>query len=199
MIPTTGMHDVDDVEGFVAACMARSGIRFADDEREELLAEGLAIMARLACDFEPHRPGYATSGRFSGYAAAMLPRRLYDAWKRLHPEHLERRHGNHRTLEYGELPASLDAPASARTTQTLGDMIPDPRYRPGLPEDGLIDQAMALLPLHQRMVAYGLVDGLSEGRGVTEIAADLGVGRQSITDARLSMASAIGFLLQRRG
>lgn len=213
MIATTAMYDVKDVEGFVAGTMKRSGIRFSDDEHDELLAEGLAIMAKLARDFEPHRPGYATAGRFSGYAAAILPRRLHDAWKRLHPEHLERRNGNRRTLEYGEQPVSLyvaqhpgqvgrgrpvvEAKAGkGQALPRLVDTIEDPR--PAFEDDSLVDQALRLVPPHQRMRAHLTVDLIAEGRGVDEIAAELGVGRRGVTDIRQTVASAIGYLQERQ-
>jgi hypothetical protein len=81
------LHDVDDAEGFVAATISRSGIPFDPSEHQELMLEGLAILCELAAKYEPHRPGYKQAGRFSGYAAQFLPRRLGDAWHRLHPNH----------------------------------------------------------------------------------------------------------------
>lgn len=90
MLPTTvALHDIDDVEGFVAAAIERSGIRrhLEPSEYEDLKAEGICILYQLASSFEPQRPGYSAPGRFSGYAAQMLPRRLGDAWHQSHPEH----------------------------------------------------------------------------------------------------------------
>ena len=103
------LHDVDDVEAFVQATLNASGIAFERDERDELVLEGLAIMYRLADQFEPHRPGYSQPGRFSGYAAMFLPRRLTDAWHRLHPEHcyVTRPDGG-REWYFAEQPVSLD-------------------------------------------------------------------------------------------
>lgn len=79
--------DIDDVEGFVADTLCRSGIRFAREEFEDLLCEGLAILYQLAENYEPHRAGYAQGGSFVGYASRYLPRRLGDAWHASHPEH----------------------------------------------------------------------------------------------------------------
>lgn len=88
MLPTAiALEDIADCEAFVAGCLESSGIRFSADEHEDLLAEGLAVLFALHAKYEPHMPGYATSGRFSGYAAMFLPRRLGDAWHRSHPEH----------------------------------------------------------------------------------------------------------------
>jgi hypothetical protein len=40
------------------------------DERAELVAEGLAILCKLAHDYKPHIARHARNeGRFSGYAA----------------------------------------------------------------------------------------------------------------------------------
>lgn len=66
-----------------------SGINYSPDEREELLAEGLVILFELARRYKPLQPRHAgeKAGRFSGYAAMFLPRRLGDAWHRWHPEH----------------------------------------------------------------------------------------------------------------
>jgi hypothetical protein len=88
------LYDVEDVEGFVNATLNRfeegdlpEWAKLSTDERQELVLEGITIMFELAERFEPHREGYAQAGRFSGYAAAFLPKRLGDAWHRLHPEH----------------------------------------------------------------------------------------------------------------
>lgn len=91
MIPTTALFDVTDVEGFVAASLTRSHIITNRDEHDELIAEGITILYELAHRYQPHMPGYTTPGRFSGYAAALLPRRMQDAYYRMHPEHLARR------------------------------------------------------------------------------------------------------------
>lgn len=106
------LYDVDDVPAFIVATIRRAGIHpAADDEIDELMLEGLAIMCELADRFEPHRPGYAKPGRFSGYAAQMLPRRLGDAWHRAHPEHryvTDATTGRRRWV-YDQAPTSLDA------------------------------------------------------------------------------------------
>jgi len=82
-----GLHDIEDVERFVANSLHRSGLPFRRQEQEELISEGLCILYELAEKFEPQREGYAQAGRFSGYAAQFLPRRLGDAWHKRHPEH----------------------------------------------------------------------------------------------------------------
>lgn len=81
------LHDIEDVERFVANSLHRSGLPFKPQEREELISEGICILYELAKKYEPKRTGYAQAGRFSGYAAQFLPRRLGDAWHKRHPEH----------------------------------------------------------------------------------------------------------------
>lgn len=98
------LHDVLDVEAFVKATLVRSRIRFDDSEREELTGEGLAIMFELA-------DRYDGRGRFSGYAAQFLPRRLTDAWHRMHREHTyATTEAGKREWRYGDTPVSLSHP-----------------------------------------------------------------------------------------
>jgi hypothetical protein len=82
--------DIENCEAFVQRTIDRSGIEYSASEREELLAEGLTILCELAGKYKPlpMRPGIdKQAGRFSGYAAMFLPRRLGDAWHKIHLEH----------------------------------------------------------------------------------------------------------------
>jgi hypothetical protein len=85
------LHDIGDVEMFIQAQLnewrTNAGHVLTVDEREELAAESLCILYELAARFEPHREGYAQAGRFSGFAAAYLPKKLGDAWHRRNPGH----------------------------------------------------------------------------------------------------------------
>lgn len=104
------LHDVKDAEGFVQATINRARLVLSPDEREELAAEGLAILCKLAGDWQPRREGYQQDGRFSGYAAMYLPRKLGDAWHRMHPEHLLRTQPDGgRRWQYGDRAVSLNA------------------------------------------------------------------------------------------
>jgi hypothetical protein len=112
LLPTTvQLHDIDDVEGFVCATIERSGIQAPEHEKEELVADGICILYGLAAKFEPHREGYEQAGRFSGFAAQFLPRRLGDAWHSRHPEHVRvvNSETGKREWKYRETPISLDA------------------------------------------------------------------------------------------
>lgn len=116
------LHDIASAEGFVRGTIAkaeRGGMALEHDEREELVSEGLTILYELAGTFDAHRPGYETSGRFSGYAAMFLPRRLGDAWHRSHPEHrYVTDHSTGRRVWHYDPPAvSLDAITDARTNR----------------------------------------------------------------------------------
>jgi len=109
------LYDIDDAEAFVFATLKRFevavGFSLPDHEREDLAAEGLAILCDLAKRYEPHRAGYAQPGRFSGYAAGVLPRRLGDRWHAWHPEHryVTDPQTGKRSWVYDMPPASYDA------------------------------------------------------------------------------------------
>lgn len=81
------LHDIEDVWDFVQATLHRQQIPCEQDEREELAAEGLTILYALAAKYEQRRGGHPQDGRFSGFAAYFLPKKLLTAWHRLHPEH----------------------------------------------------------------------------------------------------------------
>lgn len=103
------LHDIDDVEGFVIGCLNRSGIQSSPDEREDLIAEGICILYELARRYEPKREGHTKAGRFSGFAAQFLPRRLGDAWHAKNPHHFRAPdETGKRRWQYLEQPVSLD-------------------------------------------------------------------------------------------
>lgn len=80
--------DIENVWAFARATLNAAPVTFDHDEFIELEAEAVLILYQLADKYEAHRIGYESPGRFSGYAAKFLPRRLDDAWHRLHPEHV---------------------------------------------------------------------------------------------------------------
>ena len=111
-------YDVRDPSAFVHANInkwtrptaTRGPIVISTEEHEELHAEGMAIMCKLARDFRPHIDGYEHEGRFSGYAAMFLARKLGDAWHRMHSEHLLiSENGGPRRWDYRERAVSLEA------------------------------------------------------------------------------------------
>jgi hypothetical protein len=120
------LHDVKDVEAFVRATIRRSGIQLGLEEREELVAEGICILFELARRYVPKPP----AGRFSGYAAQFLPRRLGDAWHASHPEHryVTTTTGK-RTWHYEPSPISFDGLTGGEleraelTARGIGDWV----------------------------------------------------------------------------
>lgn len=82
------LYDIRDVEMFVRNTLDKAPLHFDTAEFEELVAEGMGILYDLAHSYEPHRAGYEQGGSFAGYAAFYLPKRLTDAWHRLHPNHV---------------------------------------------------------------------------------------------------------------
>jgi len=110
----TALHDIEDVEAFVNATinawLRKSGVRLDVEDRAELVSEGLLILSQLADHYEPHREGYEQAGRFSGFAAQFLPRRLTDAWHRLNPHHeYKTQPDGSRRWRYNQPAVSLDA------------------------------------------------------------------------------------------
>jgi len=137
---TVALHDITNVEAFVRATLDDSRIRFQTGERDELVLEGLAILYDLAGSYQHQLPGYAQPGRFSGYAARYLPRRLGEAWHRLHEEHIYRtRLDGGREYEYLQPAISLDGIRSRAQLRgepdTVDSRILERRYwtgaRPG--------------------------------------------------------------------
>lgn len=195
--PIVAIHDVADAYGFVAAQVMRApGVPVIrdTDEAEELIAEGVTILFELADRFEPHRPGYDQPGRFSGYAAWALPKRLQTAWRRMHPEHRTRKlPDGRRTIEYGERPLSLLRKTAGhdREGEALVDIVRATSCLPGQSAGDLLDQAVitatASAP-HASAVVYHLSTG---ARTDTEIATSLGETRSVITQTRACLAVAI--------
>ena len=105
------LGNVVDAEAFVRHCMHKAGrLRITGDEREELVAEGLALLCELHLRYEPERdkaPGGHTTG-FYGYALYLLPRKMADAWHRSQPHHVSRVQADgSRRYEYHREPKSL--------------------------------------------------------------------------------------------
>jgi hypothetical protein len=180
------LGDIRDAEGFVARTIHNSGRRLARDEFDELKAEGLVILCDLWDRFEPHRPGYEKAGRFSGYAAAFLPRRLEDAYNRLHPEHrVTRGPDGKREVAYGLAPVSLSG-ENAPDVGTQINLLGDEQF-------ATVDAAVRLLPIEQRLVASGVISGFEQGYSVDEIARihRPPLDRSDVSRFRSAMASAI--------
>lgn len=130
------MYDIDDAEAFVRATIRRSKIIVGRDEFEELLAEGLCILCEMAERYQPRMEGYEKDGTFAGYAARFLPKKLGEAWHKLHPEHVLRTcPDGSRRYEYLEPAGSLNQaierdPSVLNSVRIPGEFVP-PRLATG--------------------------------------------------------------------
>ena len=91
--------------------LRRMTLTLGEDEREELVAEGLLILCELSARYDESLPKDKQAGSFAGYANYLLPRRLLDAWHKHHPEHrytTDPETGKRKWV-YGQPPTSLDA------------------------------------------------------------------------------------------
>lgn len=83
------LGDVDDAEAFVKSCIRKAGLVWLErDEYEELAAEGLVILCDLYNRYDPSKETNPDKASFHGYAWFLLPRKLLDAWHKMHPEHV---------------------------------------------------------------------------------------------------------------
>lgn len=178
------LHDVANVEAFVQATINRARLVLTQDERDELVAEGVAIMVKLAADWEPQREGYEGAGRFSGYAAQFLPRKLGDAWHRAHPEHTLRTEGDgKRRWHYGERAVSVQALLGDDGEDRQGHdaLITDPNKEAPLDLKRAVREHLEEVEDTMLRVAEKLGDGLTSDR---EIAAELDVSTEQVREAR---------------
>lgn len=182
-----GWHDIRDPERFVNATINASRRIYSPDERAELVAEGLAILWKLASDFEPHRDGYEHGGRFSGFAAKYLRLKLEDAYHRLHPEHQLRtadsdgkpyadgkRHWHH-----GERAVSLEA-IVAEDPDRHGLLA-------GQPDEadlrGRVAQALDERWARRREMILDVAEALGSGASWSDAAVMLGLSPQIVREA----------------
>lgn len=133
--PTVAIGDVKDAYGFVSRCIGKSGIKtFSAQEYDELMCEGIVILCALHERYDPRkdkgtapvRGVKSTKGvaSFAGYASYLLPRKLRDAWHRMHPEHvLKTMPDKTRKYVYYEPPKSLDEMRSSTGVQDSGDRV----------------------------------------------------------------------------
>ncbi len=181
------LHDVRDAVAFVQATLNASRRLYPPDEREELVAEGLAILCHLASRFEPQRDGYQQAGRFSGFAAKYLRLKLEDAYHRLHPEHqLRTQPDGKRRYEYGDHAVSIDAMTADDPER--GGLLADQRAADDAPtvpaiESLLREQLEARLEVAVR-VAGSFADGLTSDQDVAEV---LGITAEQVREARVDL------------
>lgn len=190
------LHDIADAAAFVAANIQRSGVLLHDrDERDDMQAEGLAILCELARKFEPHRVGYAQAGSFAGYAAKYLPGRMRDAYHALHPTYLAGRDADgRRVYDYTSIghPMSLhheDMPQIPATAMLVAvPSVIGTCWDPG----PTVSAALLRVPLeHGAFVAHRVVEALDEGYSPDEIARRLRMNRGEVSRVTAAVGSAL--------
>lgn len=123
------IYDVEDIEGFVND-MAQLVVKFTNQEEwDELICEGIALLLNMAKNFVPWKPGYDKPGKFSGYCAAYLPRKISNAWYKMHPEHIQETitlddGSKKKRYRHGQAPGSLpELDGEDERIRTLGEFI----------------------------------------------------------------------------
>lgn len=82
------LYDIKDVEGFVIACVKRSGSNAPPEYWDDLIAEGICLLYQMAKNYKPKMNGYDQAGKFSGYAIMWLPKQISQFWHRSQEHHL---------------------------------------------------------------------------------------------------------------
>ena len=191
------IHDILDADAFVGRCIHTSGILIPQDERADLHAEGMLILWELSVRYEEQRPGYNQPGRFSGYAAAFLPKRLQDAWLRMHPEHLVRRGPDgRRQVTYGTSGLSIETDelpqmAATYTVNALAEHLAEDHP---VHHSALLTSALADLPLVHRRGGYArrMLELVDSGVICTDtIAHELQIDRRDVLAIQGAVASSI--------
>jgi hypothetical protein len=185
------LYDIEDCHAFVHQAINSSRILMSTDEREELHAEGMAIMVKLARDYKPHIEGHERNdSRFSGYASKFLRLKLDDAWHRMHPEHQLRtdREAGRRRWVYGERATSLHA-------VTEGENGAERHLPRALivehSDDDVVERLGVALDerwSRDRAVILAVGDLLSRGYAPGDVASELGLPLARIKQAMLDIA-----------
>lgn len=193
------LYDILDPSGFVWATIRnfsrptsrRGPIVLGDDELEELHCEGLAILHKLAGDYIPRKEGYAQDGRFSGYAAQLLPRKLGDAWHRLHAEHmLITEPSGARRWRYGEKAVSLEAMLA--DDPDCSDLLADRRRDADL--KSRLHRVLYDEWCREVKVIVEVGELLSEGASEADVAVMLGLTPHQVAEAVARIAPVIAKL-----
>lgn len=198
--------------------MVKSRVRFPEHEREEMLAEGIALLYELAERYAPSRekksakPGHVCRGprccqpSFAGYASFLLPKRMQSAWKALHPEHSTKKDpdGKRHTI-YGEAPVTLGhhldgfgmhTGAVSRGVALVATQVVNEEHGPileGWQAPPVVASAMVHMPAQERILAPAVARMIDEGRRPVEIAETLNLRRGEVTKTWNALASAVAY------
>lgn len=205
------VRNIHNAEAFVQAAMNRAWViqPANQDERDDILSEGLVILLELSARFEEHRPGYEKPGSFSLYASKYLPLRMVDAWAKMRREHRYAKDSEgRRVVEFGEAPLSIDmefefdntddelsTTKAGQADRALRVHDPAPRtpVATGWSPPARVHDAMiqAFTTLTEREVARGVLSTMDEGYTVAETALLLGMRRKDVDHVRACVASAL--------
>lgn len=126
---TTGQRRcIEDAESFVRDAIRDGGARLSPDDFDDVLAEGLLILAGLQKAYQPGRNGLdPVSSRWGGFASKYLRLKLGDAYHRLQENHrLVAGEDGRRRWVYEEAPVSLSHVVRAAETPAGPGVDPDP-------------------------------------------------------------------------
>lgn len=185
MTQPVAIYDVKDAQRFVAAAVHRLPFQLDQNEIEELIAEGQAILVELSNGYTSHRDGYDQPGRFSGYAAQYLPRRLIRAYHNLHETHYEARTTEGREWRQVPPPIRLDDPDLNHELPAVNHEIDDNE----MPD--LAAQAFKYLQPWNLLVIRRLYPLWVDGYKTSDIARETGMSTIEITGHREAFAEAI--------
>jgi hypothetical protein len=186
------LFDILDPSAFVHKTINNAHLVLSPDERDELHAEGLALLQKLAVDYRPHIPGHGQEGRFSGYAAMFLARKLGDAWHRMHPEHLlVTQLDGKRKWEYRDRAVSLEAIVADEPDRA--DLLADRRGQRGDLKNRL-HAALYERWCREVRVIVEVGELLSEGATPADVATMLGLTPTQVREAMNTIAPVISRL-----
>lgn len=119
-----GDRCIRDAEAFVRHHIARGRVRLTDDDREELVAEGLRIVTGLVKAYEPGRNGLdPKDSKLAGYVSKFLGGKLSDAWNRMQENaRVTTQADGSRKWHYDAKASSLDA-MTAESPDGLNNVV----------------------------------------------------------------------------
>jgi len=204
------VRNIANAESFVQAALNRAWVirPASQEERDDILAEGLALLLELSQGFEEHRPGYDKPGSFSLYASKYLPLRLADAWGKMRREHRYAKDADgRRIVEFGEAPLSINMEFEYENTDDelsstkgeadralrVSDPVPAVFVASGWRPPNRVHDAMiqAFPTLTEREIARGVLCTMDDGYSVAETALLLGMRRKEVDHVRACVASAL--------
>ncbi len=189
------MGNIDDVEAFVQHCINKGRVILTPDEREELLATGLAITAELYNSYDASRdPGAHEKGKgFFGYALYLLPRKLSDAWHRSQPHHVLRtQEDGSRAYEYLTPAKTIDDDViQLADHRQVDDSVSPAVHKGNYWPPGCLASVIPLMPPNEQHLTCPVLELMEDGMTVREISGRLGLTATHIRSVQGSIASGL--------